>query len=65
MNNFDAKNVKFIQISSAKVKLNKKNSFISDNELIYTKAKLKSEKIIKKILKIYYFKTSSYLWTKC
>ena len=50
--NFDIKNVKLIQISSAKVKLNKNpNSFISDNELVYTKAKLASEKIIKKILK--------------
>ena len=51
--NFDTKNVKLIQISSAKVKLNKKNSFISDNELVYTKAKLASEKIIKKNFKKY------------
>ncbi len=51
--NFDTKNVKFIQISSAKVKLNKKNSFITDNELVYTKAKLASEKIIKKNFKKY------------
>ena len=50
VNNFDTEDVKFIQISSAKVKLNKK-ILISDNELVYTKAKLASEKIIKKILK--------------
>ena len=33
--------------------MNKKNSSISDNELVYTKAKLASEKIIKKNFKKY------------
>ena len=33
--------------------MNKKNSFISDNELVYTKAKLASEKIIKNNFKKY------------
>ena len=66
VNNFDTEDVKFIQISSAKVKLNKKNSSISDNELVYTKAKLASEKIIKKNFKKYIIlKATSNLWTKC
>ena len=53
VHSFDTKNVKLIQLSSAKVKLNKKNSFISDNDLVYTKAKLASEKIIKNNFKKY------------
>ncbi len=53
VHSFDTTNVKFIQLSSAKVKLNTKNSFISDNELVYTKAKLASEKIIKNNFKKY------------
>ena len=50
---FDTKNIKLIQLSSAKVKLNKKNSLISDNELIYIKAKLASEEVIKNNFKRY------------
>ncbi len=53
VNSFDTKSVKVIQLSSAKVKLNKNNSFITDSELIYTKAKLASEKIIKNNFKKY------------
>ena len=53
VNSFDTKSVKLIQLSSAKVKLNKNNSFITDSELIYTKAKLASEKIIKNNFKKY------------
>jgi nucleoside-diphosphate-sugar epimerase len=53
VSSFDTKNVKLIQLSSAKVKLNKKNSFISDNELVYSKAKLASEKVIKNNFKKY------------
>ena len=47
VNNFDVKNTKIIHLSSAKVKLNLENSMISDNELAYIDAKLKSEKIIR------------------
>ena len=53
VNSFDTKKVKLIHLSSAKVKLNKNNSFISDNELVYTKAKLNSEKVIKENFKKY------------
>lgn len=45
--NFDVKNVKLIQLSSAKVKLNRTSLPMSDSELIYINAKLKSENIIR------------------
>ena len=38
--NFDVKNVKLIQLSSAKVKLNRTSLPMSDSELIYINAKL-------------------------
>ena len=46
--NFDVKKVKLIQLSSAKVKLTTNGVKISDNELTYINAKLKSENIIRK-----------------
>ena len=53
MNNFDVKNTKLIQLSTAKVKLKEKQIKISSNELVYINAKLKSEKIIQKNFKKY------------
>ncbi len=51
--NFDSKKVKLIQLSSAKVKLINKGLKISDNELTYINAKLKSENIISNNFKKY------------
>ena len=53
VNNFDVKNTKLIQLSTAKVKLKEKQIKISSNELVYINAKLKSEKIIQKNFKKY------------